>query len=119
MEQHLNRQIAGLSIQQRLARIMADLLRREELAHHLRPAADRLTELGERVQEVRKTILLQTEVRYTRATAGPSVQTMDRAWRLGSYLRGLLARGGPAGGEDRVQARTDLATVQSVAQMGS
>ena len=119
MEQHLNRRIAGLSIQQRLARIMADLLHRQELAHHLRPAADRLTELGERVQEVRKAILSQTEVRYAGAGAGPAAQTMDRAWRLSSYLRGVLARGGPRGGEDREQARTDLASSDSVARMGS
>ena len=97
---------------------MADLLRRQELAHHLKPTADRLTDLGERVQEVRKAILSQAEVRYAAATAGPVAQTMDRAWRLSSYLRGLLARGGPFGGEDGVQARTDLASSESVAWMG-
>jgi len=60
MEQRLNIRIAGLSLQRRLARIMADLLRRQELAHRL-PAADRLTELGERVHEVRMAILSQAE----------------------------------------------------------
>ena len=94
MEQRLNRRIAGLSLQRRLAQIMADLLHRQELAHHLKPTADRLTELGERVQEVRKAILSQAEARYAGATAGPAAQTMDRAWRLSSYLRGLLAREG-------------------------
>jgi 1-acyl-sn-glycerol-3-phosphate acyltransferase len=118
MEQRLNSRIAGLSLQRRLAQIMADLLGRHELAHHLRPAADRLTELGDRVQEVRKAILSETEARYAGATAGPPAQTMDRAWRLSSYLRGLLARRGPSGGEDREQARTDLASAESVAQMG-
>jgi hypothetical protein len=88
------------------------------LAHHLKPTADQLSELGERVQEVRKAILSQTEARYAGATAGPADQTMDRAWRLSSYLRGLLAQGGPFGGEDWVQARTDLASSESVARMG-
>ena len=43
---------------------------------------------------------------------------MDRAWRLSSYLRGLLARRGRSGRRDREQARTDLASSESVAQMG-
>ncbi len=118
MEQRLNRRIAGLSLQRRLAQIMADLLRRQELSHHLTPTADGLTELGERVQEVRKAILSQTETRYAGAAAGPASQTMDRAWRLSSYLRDLLAHGGPFGGEDGEQARTDLASSESVARMG-
>ncbi|HWE38261.1 MAG TPA: hypothetical protein VG406_16945 [Isosphaeraceae bacterium] len=96
---------------------MADLLGRQELAHHLEPVADRLTGLGERVQEVRKAILTQAEARYAGDGAVPPSQTMDRAWRLGSLLRGLLARRGPDGGEDREQAHTDLASSESVARM--
>src|SRR5690606_13408212 len=118
MERILSLQVAGLTLQRRLARIMADLLRRPELAHHLRPAVERLTELGERVQEARKAILAQAEARYAGATGRPLAQTMDRAWRLGSYLRDLLARGGPPGGGDREQARADLASSESVARMG-
>jgi len=95
---------------------MADLLRRQELAHRL-PAADRLTELGERVHEVRMAILSQAEARYAGPTASPQARTMDRAWRLSSRLRTLLTRRGAYGAEDREQARTDLASSESVAQM--
>src|SRR5690349_8795297 len=77
MEQRLNLRKAGLSLRRRLARIMADLLGRQELAHHIKPAADRLNELGERVQEVRKAILSETEARYAGANASPPAQTMD------------------------------------------
>ena len=60
--------------------------------------------------------------RPRRGTPGPpstpAAQTMDRAWRLSSYLRDLLARRGRSGGEDREQVRTDLASSESVAQMG-
>src|SRR5512132_2528330 len=85
MERRLRRRLSGLSLQRRLADILADLLHRQELAHHLKPDADRLTELSERVQEVRKAILWQTEERYAGATVNPQAQTMDRAWRLSSY----------------------------------
>src|SRR5512142_3334619 len=119
MEQRLNRRITGLSLQRRLAQIMADLLHRHELAHQLKSAADRLTELGERVQEVRKAILSQTEARYIGATVSPQAQTMDRAWRLSSHLRGLLARRGPSSGENREQARTDLTSLLEVRKVMS
>jgi hypothetical protein len=94
-------------------------LHRHELAHQLTPDLNRLTALSERVQEVRKAILSRTEERYTGVAVNPQDQTMDRVWRLSSYLRNLLAGRGRASGENREQARTDLATLQSVAQMGS
>ena len=117
MEQRLNRRLAAFSLQRRLAQIMADLLHRHELAHHLKPHADRLTELGERVQEVRKAILSQAEARYAGTTATPR----PRRWtgRGGSVPTCVTCwPGGPSGGEDREQARTDLASSESVAQMG-
>ncbi len=117
MERSLNMRMVGLSLQQRLAKILAVLLRRQELAHHLKPAADRLAELGEQVHVVRKAILAQTEARYARNPPSYPGHTMDRAWRLSAYLRDLLARREPSGGVDREQARTDLASSESVAQM--
>lgn len=119
MEQRLNLRQISLSLKKRLAEIMANQLGRHELEHQLKPVANRLTELAERVQEVRKAILSQTESRYAGTTATPPTQTMDRAWRMSSYLRGLLARKGNSNSEeDRDQARTDLASSESVAQMG-
>jgi 1-acyl-sn-glycerol-3-phosphate acyltransferase len=119
MERRLRRRMSGLSLQRRLADILADVLHRQELAHQLEPDSNRLTELSERVQEVRRAILSQTEVRYAGAAVNAQAPTMDRAWRLSSYLRNLLARRGPSSGESQEQARTDLATVESVTQMGS
>ncbi len=119
MERRLRRRMSGLSLQRRLVDILADLLHRQELAHHLKPDADRLTELSERVQEVRTAILSQTEEKYAGATVNLQAQAMDRAWRLSSYLRNLLLGKGRFGAASRAQVRTDLAALTSVAQMGS
>lgn len=119
MERRLRRRMSGRSLQRRLADILADLLHRQELAHRRKPDADRHTELSERVQEVRKAILSQAEARYAGATVNPQAQTMDRAWRLSSYLRNLLPRKGRFGAASRAQVRTDLAALTSVVQMGS
>lgn len=119
MEQRLNRGRLGLSLQQRLAQIMADLLHRHELLHHLEPAANRLTALSERVQEVRKALLSETEDRYAAANTQRNSQTMDRVWWLSSYLRNLLTRRERGDDTSRGQIRRDLATLQSIGQMGS
>jgi hypothetical protein len=118
MEQRLNIQMLGLSLQRRLTQIMAVLLRRQEQAHHLTPVADRLTQLGERVQEVRRAILSDAETRYAVGSQNPAAPTMDRAWRLSSHLRTLLARRTPADRNKRTQVRTDLASAEDVAHMG-
>ncbi len=101
MERRLHRRMSGLSLQRRLVDILADLLHRQELAHHLKPDADRLTALSERVQEMRKAILSQTEEEYAGATVKSQAQTMDRAWRLSSSLRNLLAQVGRFRGKSR------------------
>jgi 1-acyl-sn-glycerol-3-phosphate acyltransferase len=119
MEQRLRRRRSGLSLQRRLAEILAEVLHRQELAHHLTPDSDRLTELSERVQEVRKAILAQVAERYAGATVNSRAQTMDRTWQLSSYLRDLLTRKGRSGDPGRAQVRTDLAALKRVGQMGS
>ncbi len=119
MEQRLNRAGTGLSLPQRLAQIMADLLHRHELVHHLEPVADRRTELSERVQEVRRALLSEAEDRYAEASPQRNSQTMDRAWRLSSYLRELLTLRVRVGDASRGQVRRDLETTESVGKMGS
>ena len=93
MERHLFRRIHGDSLPRRLGLIMAELLHRQEMIHHLEAEPGRIAELGERVQEVRQQVLSRAEEQYTGLAVGPRAQTMDRTWRLSSYLRGLLRQG--------------------------
>ena len=71
------------------------------------------------MQEVRRAILAQIEVKYAGAPVNSQAQTMDRTWRLGSYLRDLLTRRGESAPTRRAQLSTDLAALTSVGQMGS
>ena len=119
MEQRLCRRMGGLSLQRRLVHILADLLHRQELAHHLEPDPDRLTELSGRVQEVRKAVLSQIEEKYAGAAVDSQALTMDRAWRLSSYLRDLLTQVGRFSTRSQAQFRNDLAMLKRVARMGS
>ena len=119
MEQRLFQRISGGSLPRRLARIVADLLHRQEMIHHLKPDPDRLAELSERVQEVRQAILAQIEDQYPGPTVHSQAQTMDRTWRLSSFLRNLLRQGREYSDQSRAQFRDDLAEFKRVAQMGS
>ena len=119
MEQRLFRHTPADSLPRRLALIVTELLHRREMIHHLAPDPDRRAELTERVQEARRAVLSQIEEGYAGATANSQAQTMDRTWRLSSYLRNLLRQGRQYSDERRAAFRVDLAALKHVAQMGS
>ena len=98
---------------------MAELLHRQELIHRLKPDPDRLAELSERVQDVRQAVLAEMECHYSGPTVGSQVQTMDRTWRLSSFLRRLQRQGRKLSDESRARLQADLAALKRVAQMGS
>lgn len=119
MEQRLFRLAASDSLPRRLALIVGELLHRQELIHHLAPDPDRRAELTDRVQQARRAVLSQIESVYTGATTGSPDQTMDRTWRLSSYLRRLLKQEGKHSDESRAGFRLDLAALEHVAKMGA
>jgi 1-acyl-sn-glycerol-3-phosphate acyltransferase len=119
MERRLFHRIRGESLQRRLVQIVAELLHREEMLHHLKPDPDRLAELSGRVQEVRREVLAQLEAHYAGAADNSQAQTMDRTWRLSSYVRNLLKQGKRSSASARAGFLDDLAALGRVSQMGS
>ncbi|MGC8644572.1 MAG: lysophospholipid acyltransferase family protein [Isosphaeraceae bacterium] len=119
MEQRLFQRISGGSLPRRLALIVAELLHRQELIHRLKPDPDRLAELSERVQEVRQAVLAEMEGHYPGLPVGSQAQTMDRTWRLSSFLRNLPRQSRNYSDLGRARLRNDLAALKRVAQMGS
>jgi len=119
MEQRLFERSHGDSLPRRLALIVAELLHRQELIHRLKPDPDRLADLSERVQQVRQTVLAQMEVQYPGPTERSEGQTMDRTWRLTSFLRNLLRQGGKYSEQSRAAFHDDLTALKRIARMGS
>jgi 1-acyl-sn-glycerol-3-phosphate acyltransferase len=119
LEQHLFRISHGDSLPRRLGRIMAELLHRQETIHHLRLDPDHLARMSDRVQGVRQQILAEMEDHYAGHSKSSQSQTMDRTWRLSSYLRELLRQGRQQSSESRAKFRIDLAGLKRVAQMAS
>ena len=121
LEQRLFQRISGGSLPRRLVLIVAELLSRQEMIHRLKPDPDRLAELSERVQKVRQAVLAQMDVQYPSPTVHVHSQagTMDRTWRLSSFLRNLLRQGKKYSDQSRARFRDDLAALKRIAQMGS
>ncbi len=119
MEQRLSLRKGVLLLQQRLTAIVTELLRRQEIAHDLKPDADQLAELSDRVHKVRQAILAQIEGEYSGPAVKPQAETMDRAWRLSSYLRDFMAQGARIGSKLQEKMRDDLAALKRIVQMGS
>lgn len=89
LEKHLKRRIRTKSLQMRLALIIAELLHRQEYLHKLKAGSSRLTELTERIHEVRRSIIEQLEEKYHGgAVSAPQTQgLLERSWKLSSYLQ--------------------------------
>ena len=119
MERHIFGRIRGETLPRRLVLLMAELLHRQEMIHHLEPDPARVAELGERVQEVRQQVLSLAEGHYAGPTVNPLAPTMDRTWRLSSYLRGLLRQGRRYTPADRAAFRIDLGVLEQVGRMAS
>ena len=119
LEQRLFQRISGGSLPRRLVLIVAELLSRQELIHRLKPDPDRLAEISERVQEVRQAVLAQMDVHYPGPIVHFQAGTMDRTWRLSSFLRNLLSQGKKYSDQSREGFREDLAVLKRIAQMGS
>ena len=97
----------------------AELLHRQELIHRLKPDSDRLADLSDRVQQVRQAVLAQMEVQYPGPTVRSEAQTMDRTWRLISFLRNLLRQGGNTASRAGPSSHDDLEVLKRVVHMGS
>ncbi len=119
MEQRLFQRFHGESLPRRLALIVAELLHRQEMILRLKPDPDRLVELSKRVQDVRQTLLVELEELYSGPAVRSQAETMDRTWRLSSFLRKVLRQGKELSDQSRTRLHDDLAALRRVAQMGS
>ena len=119
MEHSLFQRSHGDSLPRRLALIVAELLHRQELVHRLKLDPDRLAGLTERVQNLRQVVLAEMECHYSGPTVDAQAHTMDRTWRLSSFLRKLQRQGRRLSDESRSRLQDDLAALRRVAQMQS
>ena len=119
MEQHLFRVDASVSLPRRLVLILGELLHRQEMIHHLVPDPNRRIETGKPAFTRRIAVLAQIESAYPGATADQQAPTIDRTWRLSSYLRKLLRQAGQHSDKTRAGFRLALASLERVAKMGA
>ncbi|MBX9696096.1 MAG: 1-acyl-sn-glycerol-3-phosphate acyltransferase, partial [Cyanobacteria bacterium] len=114
LENHLQRRHRVQSLQMRLELIMAELLHRQESLHKLKSGSARLTELTERIQDLRQTIIKQLEEKYQTEMKNTEKQgLLERCWKLSSYIRSLPK--GIFSPEALTQLKNDLSSLMQVA----
>lgn len=119
LENRLSKAIATQGMKERLGLIVAELLKRKELANNLKAGSARLNELDARVQEVQLGILEQMEKKYPDVVAAPKAETLARSWRLSAHLRDLLDKASLEKTHKIEKLRSELAEMKHVAEMVS
>ena len=116
IEKRLHRKVRSQDVKLRLGLIIAELLRRQEIAHNLKAGSANLKVLSERVADVRQAVLEQLEDRYELNARDERKGLLDRSWKLSCYLRSL-----PRGSrkETLAEMKKDLASLARVARMVS
>lgn len=117
MEQRLIRRAGRLSLQERLARIMADRLHRDTLLSRTQKSARKLARLTDQVREVRETTLSEIESRYPQRQSDPKAQLIDRAHKMLFFLRQQAGRRRLFSAETRQQLQQDMRDLKRTIHM--
>jgi hypothetical protein len=117
LEHHLALRSRVTTLQQQLARIMAELLKRQQPPKSLRAHEQQLIDLSDRVREVRTTIVASLTSKYPQVSLDPGARLRDRAQRLIGFLQEQLRRKQFFSPATREQIQHDVQDLQRTIQM--
>jgi 1-acyl-sn-glycerol-3-phosphate acyltransferase len=117
MERCLFKRIRYLTFQGQLTRIMAKLLKRQELFANIQKHYQKLTSLKERLRETQVAVLSKVESKYPQARIDPKMQLIDRTQKMIFFLREQLNQRKFFSSETRLQLKNDLKKLKVVIQM--
>lgn len=117
MEKRLFKRIRYLTFQGQLTRIMAKLLKRQELLDHIQKHSTKLTSLKERLRETQVAILSKIESKYPQVRIDPKTQLIDRTQKMIFFLREQLSRRKLFSSETRLQLQNDIKDLKLAIQM--
>ncbi|MBX9686870.1 MAG: 1-acyl-sn-glycerol-3-phosphate acyltransferase [Candidatus Obscuribacterales bacterium] len=118
IEKRLYKRVRGCELKMRVGLIIAELLRRQEMANKLKAGSADLLDLSQRVQGLRQSMMQELEAKYQDAQDSPKKGgLLERSWNLSRYMRSLPR--GIFSAESFAQMKKDLVTLARVAQMAS
>jgi len=105
------------TFQERIIRIMAKFLKRQELISRIQKVGEQLTQLKEQIQVAQTAILLRIETKYPQLQIDSQAQFVDRAQKIIFSLREQLSRKKLVSSETRIQLQKDIKDLKETIQM--
>jgi len=105
------------TFQEKIIRIMAEILKRQELTGRTQMISEQLTQLKEQIQEAQTAILSRIETKYPQLQIDPKAQFIDRVQKIIFFLRGQFSRKKLFSSETRIQLKNDIKNLKETIQM--
>jgi len=105
------------TFQEKIIRIMATILKREELISSSQIISEQLTRLKEETRLAQDALLSKIETKYPQFQINPKAQFIDRVQKIVSFLRGQLGRKKLFSPETRIQLQKDIKALKETIQM--
>ena len=117
IEKHLLIRASFFTFQEKIIRIMAKILKRQELIGQTKMVSEQLARLKEQVQVAQIAILSKIEVKYPQLQIDPKAKITDRAQKIIFHLREQLSRKKLFSSETRIRLQEDIKDLKSAIQM--
>jgi len=105
------------TFQEKIIRIMAKILKRQELISRTQIVSEQLARLKKQIWETQTAILSRIETKYPQLQINPNAQLIDRIQKIISFLRGQLIRKKLFSSETRIQLQRDIKDLKETIQM--
>ena len=117
IEKRLLIRASFLPLQERIIRIMAKILKRQELISHTQMISEQLARLKEQIHETQTAIISRIETKYPQLQIDPESRLVDRVQKIVFFLRGQFSRKKLFNSETRGQLQKDIKDLKETIQM--
>ena len=105
------------TFQEKIIRIMAKILKHQELINRTQMTSEQLARLKEQIREAQTAILSSIETKYPQLQIDPKTQLIDRVQKIIFFLRGQFSRKKLFSSETRIQIQKDIKDLKETIQM--
>jgi 1-acyl-sn-glycerol-3-phosphate acyltransferase len=117
IEKRLLIRASFFTFQERIIRIMAKFLNRQEFISRTQMISEQLAGLKEHIQEAQAAILSRIETKYPKLQIDPKAQFIDRVPKIIFFLREHLSRKKLFSSQARIELQKDIKDLKETIQM--
>jgi len=117
IEKRLLIQASFFTFQEKIIRIMAKIVNRQELINRTQMISEQLARLKEEVRLTQAALLSKVEAKYPQFQIDPKVQPIDRAQKIIFFLREQLSRKKLVNSGTRIQLQKDIKNLKETIRM--